>query len=76
MTGFEEGMNREVWKRGEEVDCDGGKTMGVGGEIQPQDVSFFFFFLFFLLCFVAPLPVIAAVSLAVGKSAEEWAQVK
>lgn len=44
MTGFEEGMNREVWTRGEEVDCNGGKTMGVGGEIQPQDVSFFFIF--------------------------------
>lgn len=73
MTGFEEGMNREVWKRGEEVDCNGGKTMGVGGEIQPQDVSFFYFF---RLCFVALLPVIAAVSLAVGKSAEEWARVK
>ena len=51
MTGFEEGMNREVWKRGEEVDCDGGKTMGVGGEIQPQDVSFFFFLSFFSVVF-------------------------
>lgn len=32
MTGFEEGMNREVLEEGE-VDCKGGKTVGVVGQI-------------------------------------------
>lgn len=40
--------------------------MGVGGQIPRM-------FPFFQLCFVALLPVIAAVALAVGKRAEEWA---
>ena len=67
MTGFEEGTNREVWSRGKLI------VVWVGGvgrwtDITPGHILFFFFF---SLCFVAPLPVIAAVLLAVGKSAEE-----
>lgn len=68
MTGFEEEMNREVWRRGRLIAMEGKRSRWTA--ITPGH------FLFFSCCFVSLLPVIAVVALAVGKNAVKWAWVK